>query len=437
MHENQEQITPLAITNWRDIRQKFGIKQKNRRGHMYIIGKTGTGKSSLLGNMAISDIANGYGLALIDPHGDLAETLLQYIPENRIDDVIYFNPGDLEYPIAFNPLENTHADFHHLVVSGLISTFKKIWADFWGPRLEHILRHCLFTLVEYPGSTLLDITRLLTDKDFRQKVVLSIKHPHVKSFWIHEFESYSAWLRSESISPILNKMGQFLTNLPLRNIIGQSKNTFRFRKAMDEGKIIIVNLSKGKLGEDNCTLLGSMIVTQIYLAAFSRSNIAEDQRRPFYMYVDEFHNFITHTFADMLSESRKYGLNLVLAHQYINQLTDQIRNAVFGNAGTMISFRVGSDDAMHLEREFSPFNSLDLVSLSNYSFYIKLMINGITSEPFSAVTLPLPITMISELEYVREESRRKYCTPRKMVELTTLYRLKPLTHPRRFQGKLF
>lgn len=313
-------ITPLAITDYRDIRKSFGIKEKNRRGHMYIIGKTGTGKSTLLKNMAMSDIRSGKGLALIDPHGDLAEELLHLIPAKRVKDVIYFNPGDLEHPIAFNPLEKVHPDYYHLVVSGIISVFKKIWSEFWGPRLEHILRHSIFTLLEYQKATLLDIPKLLTQKEFRTTVLKSVNNDQVRAFWFYEFEKYSAWLRSEAISPILNKIGQFLTTLPLRNIVGQKENTFNLRAVMDKGKILIVNLAKGKIGEENCSLLGAMIVTKIQLAALSRADLSEKKRRPFYLYVDEIHNFLTLSFADILSEARKYGLNLTLAHQYIEQL---------------------------------------------------------------------------------------------------------------------
>lgn len=436
-HENEDKITPLAITNWRDIRRKFGIKEKNRRGHMYVIGKTGTGKSSLLGNMAVSDIKGGNGITLIDPHGDLAESLLQHIPIERIKDVIYFNPGDLEYPIAFNPLEKVHPDFHHLIVSGLISVFRKIWAEFWGPRLEHILRHTLFTLLEYPESTLLDVTRLLTEKDFRMRVINSITHPHVKAFWLNEFEKYSAWLRSEAVSPILNKMGQFLTSLPLRNIIGQPVNRFHISEVMDEGKILIVNLAKGRFGEDNTALLGSMLVTEIYLSALRRARIPEPERRAFYLYVDEFYTFITLSFADILSEARKYGLNLVLAHQYINQLHEKIRDAIFGNVGTIITFRVGADDAEFLAKEFKPtFCESDFIHLPNYHIYLKLMVNGVTSLPFSATTLPFPANPESNKKEIIEHSRIRYCRKRKNVEDEILKKIIPQFQSSITQGKL-
>ena len=426
--QHKEQVTPIAVTNWRDIRKLFGIKEKNRRGHMYVVGKTGTGKSSLLGNMIISDLAYGNGLALIDPHGDLAETVLRFIPERRVKDVIYLNPGDLEYPVAFNPLRKVRPEHRHLVVSGLISVFKKIWRDFWGPRLEHLLRFALFTLLDYPESTLLDVTRLFTDNSFRAKVLAYVTQEAVRAFWQTEFEKYSPWLRSEAIAPILNKMGHFLTNNPLRNVVGQKDNTFSLRKVMDEGKILIANLSKGAIGEDNCALLGAMLVTQIQLAALSRANIKEHERRPFYLYVDEVHNFLTQSFADVLSESRKYGMNLVLAHQFTSQLQEETRNAIFGNVGTMISFRVGADDAKYLAREFAPtFDEIDFINLPNYHVYLKLMIDGVTSQPFSAVTLPLPERGISKSEEIIDESRRRYGRLRKEVEQNILARYKTET----------
>jgi type IV secretory pathway TraG/TraD family ATPase VirD4 len=416
-HNDKNPITPFAVTNYRDIRKRFGIKDENRRGHMYIIGKTGTGKTTLIENMAISDIKTGNGLALIDPHGDLAEDLFNHIPKKRIKDVIYFNPGDLEYPIAFNPLERVPYDYHHLIVSNIISVFKKIWSEFWGPRLEHILRHSLFTLLEYPGSTLLDIPKLLTNKEFRKEVLEHITHQQVKDFWHYEFEKYSVWLKSEAISPILNKMGQFLTSLPLRNIVGQKENTINLRNIMDEGKILVVNLAKGKIGEENCSLLGAMIITKIQLAAMTRTDIPETKRRPFYLYVDEIHNFITLSFADILSEARKYGLNLILAHQYIEQLDEKIRAAIFGNVGTLISFRVGAEDAKYLAREFSPvFDESDLINLPNHHIYLKLMIDGQTSQPFSAVTLPLVERNKSYKMRVIELSRKRYANPRHAVE---------------------
>jgi len=409
-------ITPFAITNYRDIKRRFGIKEKNRRGHMYLIGQTGTGKSTLMENMAISDIKDGNGLAVIDPHGDLAEDLLDHIPRNRISDVIYFNPADLEYPIAFNPLDQVHPDYHFLVVSGLISVFKKIWSEFWGPRLEHILRHSLLTLLAQPSSTLLDLPRLLTDKDYRGRLVGGIKKPEVKAFWYFEFEKYSAWLRSEAISPILNKIGQFVTSDPLRNVVGQRENSFSMKEVMDEGKILIINLAKGQIGEDNSSLFGAMIATKIYLTALSRVGVRPEKRNPFYLYLDEFQNFLTLSVADMLSESRKYGLNLILAHQYLEQLDEKIRAAVLGNVGTIVSFRVGVEDAGLLKNEFFPvFNKLDLINLPNYSVYLKMLIDGVTSRPFSATTLPPVSPEETWREEIIEASRRRYSKNREEV----------------------
>lgn len=414
---DKNRITYFAVSNYRNSNKLFGIKEKDRDGHIYIIGKTGTGKSTLIENMVISDIKAGNGLALIDPHGDLAENILDHIPEERIHDVIYFNPADMEYPIAFNPLETIHPDYHHLVASGLISVFKKIWTDFWGPRLEHILRHSILTLLEYPGSTLLDIPRLLTNYAFRSKILKKVSHPQVRDFWFYEFDKYSAWMRSSAIAPILNKIGQFLASAPLRNIVGQKENTFKFRTVMDEGKILIVNLAKGKIGEDNCALLGAMIVTRIQLAAMSRANLPEYQRNYFYLYVDEVHNFLTESFADILSESRKYGLCLIMAHQYIVQLEKEIREAIFGNVGTIIAFRVGAKDGKYMSREFNAvFSEGDLIILPNHQIYLKLLIDGFASKAFSAATLLPPEKEPSFRGEIIEASRKRYGRPRKKVE---------------------
>ncbi len=384
---------------------------------MYIIGKTGTGKTTLLQNMIVSDIKEGNGLAVIDPSGDLAEELLNYIPKRRIKDVIYFKPGDLMYPIGFNPLEKVDSDQRHLVASGLISVFKKTWYEFWGPRLEHILRNAILALLEYPQSTLLDLPALLVDRDMRQKVVAKVSNPQVRNFWFNEFEKYSAWLKSEATSPILNKVGQYLSTPVIRNILGQPESAFSFREVMDKKRILIVNLSKGQVGEDNCSLLGTMIVTQFHLAALNRSEVPEKKRQPFYLYVDEIHSFATLSFADILSEARKYGLKLIITHQYIEQLDDKIRAAIFGNVGTLISFRIGQEDARALAREFSPiFEETDLVNLPNYNIYLKLMIDGLTSKAFSAVTLPPPQRNRSYKLRIIENSKIKYAKLRSEVE---------------------
>jgi type IV secretory pathway TraG/TraD family ATPase VirD4 len=410
-------ITPFGVTNYRDIRQRFGIKQKNRRGHLYLVGKTGTGKSTLMLNMAAHDVASGYGLALIDPHGDLAEALLDVIPQSRIKDVVYFNPADREFPVAFNPLAYAGEEHRDLVASGIISVLKKVWPEFWGPRLEHILRHALLTLLERPGSTLLDLPRLLTDEAFREAALRSVTHPQVRDFWFAEFAKYSVWMRSEAISPILNKIGQFLTSVPLRNIVGQHSSSLKFRSIMDEGKIFVANLSKGKIGEDNCSLLGAMLVTTIHLAALSRADVSESRRRPFYVWVDEFHSFITLAFADVLAESRKYGLNLALASQSLTQIDERMRSAILGNVGTLVSFRVGVEDAEILAKEFAPvFGLADLVNLPNHHIYLKLLIDGAPSQPFSAFTLPPCTKTATHRHEIIESSRRRFARPRTEVE---------------------
>ena len=407
MHEHH-QITPIGRVNFRNDDRVFGIKDDDRFGHIYAIGKTGTGKSTLLLNMAISDIERGNGLCVIDPHGDLADKILDYIPEDRIDDVIYFNPSDIEHPIAFNPLLHVHPEFHHIVASGLISTFKKIWADSWGPRLEHILRHTLLTLLAYQRGTLLDIQPILTDPSYRKLFLNHITAPNLLAFWYNEFEKYSPGLRAEAIAPILNKVGMFSASEPLRKIVGQTTRSFHIDKAMDEGKIIIANLAKGKLGEDVSALLGSMLVTSIQLGALSRASQAEHTRKPFYLYVDECHSFISLSFADILSEARKYRLSLFLTHQYIDQLKEEIRSAIFGNVGTLISFRIGATDSVFLEKEFDPpFNTFDLVNLPRYSMYLKLMIDGATSQPFSGETLALKTVKESFKDRVIECSRER------------------------------
>jgi len=381
-------ITPIGITNFRNSNQKFGIKDNDRLGHIYCIGKTGVGKSTLLKNMALSDIERGNGVGIIDPHGDIAEDILKAIPTGRIKDVVYFDPSDLNHPIAFNPLHGIHPNYHHLVASGLVSTFRKVWSESWGPRLEYILRFTLLTLLWYPDATLLDIQPLLTDIRFRNDVLVYVRDEHVISFWRNEFEKYSPTLRNDAITPILNKTGLFISSLPLRNIVGQKTSSFRMQRILDEGKILIVNLSKGKIGEDACALLGSMLVTSIQLAAMHRATQEEHKRRPFYLYIDEMHSFITLAFADILAEARKYKLSLFIAHQYIHQLQEPVRKAIFGNVGTIISFRVGAEDAEYLAREFHPtFTEDDLINLPRYSMYLKLMIDGATSQPFSAIAL--------------------------------------------------
>jgi len=417
MNEHEQQFcTPLGVTNYREP-IPFYIKDQDRLFHIYAIGKTGAGKSTLLENMAVSDIEKGKGLCIIDPHGDIAEHILNYIPEHRVQDVIYFNPADIAHSVGFNPLRNIHPDNHHLVASGLISTFKKIWADSWGPRMEYILRFAILTLLEYRHSTILDIQPLLTDSYFRTGILMRVKNPHLLAFWQSEFEKYPPALKAEAVAPILNKLGLFRASIPLRNILGQKRSSFTFQEVMDSGKIFIANLSKGKLGEDASALFGSILVTNIQLSALYRARQKEEERRPFYLYVDEMHSFVTGSFADILAEARKYKLGLFLAHQYIEQLTDPIRAAIFGNVGTTIAFRVGATDAEYLEKEFYPiFNKIDFINLPRYSMYLKLMIDGATSQPFSADTFPLKKYTHSFKNEIIAFSKETYSKPRKDIE---------------------
>ncbi len=383
-----QQFTPIGVTNYRNTNQKFGIKDADRLRHIYCIGKTGVGKSTLLKGMAFSDITRGHGCCIIDPHGDIAEEITSKIPENRRKDIIYLNPSEPENAIHFNPLHAVHPSHHHLVASGIVSTFHKVWNDSWGPRLEYILRNAILTLLWYPQATLLSIQPLLTDIRFRNDILNYVKDDHLLAFWHNEFEKYSPSFRNEVIASILNKSGIFISSIPLRRVVGEQTTSFRMQKILNEGKILIVNLSKGKIGEEACTILGSMIISAIHLAAMYRATQAEHTRRPFYLYIDEMHSFITLSFADILSEARKYGLGIFLTHQYISQLDERIQKAIFGNVGTMISFRIGAEDANVIAKEFFPtFDEQDLVNLPVYTMYLKLMIDGTASQPFSATSV--------------------------------------------------
>ena len=418
-----KEITYLGITTYRDKNNLFGIKRKDRRQHVYLLGKSGTGKSVLMFNMIIQNIQNGEGVCLVDPHGENVEAILSAIPKNRMKDVIYFNPADTDYHIGFNVLELIDPQYKHLVASGLMGIFTKIWANAWSARMEYILNNCILALLDTPGTTLLGIPRMLVDKDYRQKIISNLKDPVIKAFWVHEYEAWQDKFRNEAIAPIQNKVGQFLSTSIIRNVVGQSKSTINIFDMMNEGKIFLVNVSKGRIGEDNAALLGGMIITKIQLAAMERVRIPEESRKDFYLYVDEFQNFVTDAFAGILSEARKYRLNLTVAHQYTAQLvvdkSSAVRDAVFGNVGTMVVFRVGSDDAEFLESEFDPeFTPQDIVNLPNYKVYMKLMIDGVTSRPFSAKTLP-PMVKSGD-KHVEEEviktSRALYCRPKAVVE---------------------
>lgn len=408
----------FAKTNFRNQERVFGIKTDDRRRHMYVIGKSGTGKTTLLTNMVIADIKAGHGICLVDPHGEAAEEILHFVPEDRVDDVVYVNPADIDYPIAFNPLEKVSFELRHLTASGLMSVFKKIWPDVWSARMEYILNNTLLALLEYPNSTILGVMKMFSDKEYRRTIVENLQDPVVRSFWMDEFAKYTQRLETEAVAAIQNKVGQFVANPLIRNIMGQPSSSFDMRKVMDEGKILIVNLSKGKIGEDNSALLGAMIVTKLQLAAMSRVDTPMEDRRDFYLYVDEFQNFATESFATILSEARKYRLSLILAHQYIDQLEEEVRSAIFGNVGTMVIFRVGARDAEFLEQEFEPdFTVNDFVNLSNIHIYVKLMIDGMSSKPFSARTLPPPpLPSVSLLSDIITSSREKYSLPRAKVE---------------------
>ncbi|MFA6446497.1 MAG: DUF87 domain-containing protein, partial [Candidatus Paceibacterota bacterium] len=416
-----DKVTYFAETDARNKRVKFGIKAKDRTRHVYVIGKTGMGKSTLLENMAAQDILNGEGMAFIDPHGKTADLLLSYVPKERMKDVLYFAPFDLDNPISFNLLEDVGIDKRHLVVSGLMSTFKKIWQDAWSARMEYILTNTLLALLEYPGATLLGVNRMYADKEFRKRVVENVKDASVKAFWVEEFAKYTDKFAAEATPAIQNKIGQFTSNPLIRNIIGQPKSSFDIRKMMDEKKILIINLSKGRVGETNAALLGSMFVTKIYLAAMSRADVSDRELHKlpnFYLFVDEFQSFANESFADILSEARKYKLNLTITHQYVEQMPEEVRSAVFGNVGTMITFRVGAIDAELLEKEFAPqFTAEDLVNLGFAQIYLKLMIDGVSSRPFSASTLPpLKLPDVTYHSDIIEMSRSQFGRPRATVE---------------------
>lgn len=417
-------IVYFAKTHYRNNEKVFGIQRKDRRQHMYVLGKSGMGKSTLLSNMLLQDIKNGDGVCVVDPHGEMVEDLLGVIPKERLNDVVYFNPSDIEYHVGFNVLEVYDDRYKHLVASGIMGIFTKIWANVWSSRMEYILNNCILALIDTPGSTLLGIPRLLVDKDYRQKIVNNIKDPVVRTFWIHEYETWEDRYRKEAIAPIQNKVGQFLSSSITRNILGQTKSTINIPEIMDKQKIFLVNLSKGRVGEDNSALLGAMIITKLQLAAMERVKIEEHKRKDFYLYVDEFQNFVTDSFATILSEARKYRLNLTIAHQYVAQLeTDSntvVRDAVFGNVGTMIIGRVGAADAAFLETEFMPeFTPDDFVSLPNHHVYLKMLVNGMTTRPFSAKTLPSIVKMEKNRrveEYITKRSRELYHRPRGVVE---------------------
>lgn len=381
-------LTVFARTKWRDHRMAFGIRPHDRRAHMYVVGRTGTGKSTLLASLIRADLGSGEGLALLDPHGDLVEAVRAGVPASRVADLTYFDVADDAAPLAWNPLERVPPVRRSAAASGMLEVFKKLWPDSWGPRLEHILRNALLCLFELPQATLADVLRLVTDERYRKAAGAYISNPQVRDFWLREYERYGWRFRVEAIAPLQNKVGAFLADTRLRRILIAPKSSFDLRSVMDEGKILLVNLSKGKIGEDAASLLGALLVAQIGTTGLGRAEVAEESRRDFYLYLDEFQTFATLHMAEMLSELRKYRVNLILAHQYLAQLEPEVLSAILGNVGTIVCFRIGVQDAAILEREFSPeFEALDLTRMPNHEFVIKLMVDGAASTPFTGETL--------------------------------------------------
>ena len=407
--EQKGDINFFARTIFRHKEHVFGIKSNDRRRHVWAIGKTGTGKSTLIANMVIDDLKKDRGMAIIDPHGDLCDTIMDYIPARRINDVVYFNPADKEYSVNLNPLEVENQEERELIVSGIVAIFNKLYGHSWGPRLEYILRNTLLSLAEIPGTTLADVVRILTEKKYRLKVVERLTDQVMKNYWTDEFEKMPDRLKQESISPILNKVGQFVASPLIRSVIGAQRSSINLDEIMNDKKILIVNLSQGRLGEDNAALLGAMLITKLQLAAMRRVDIPEEQRNDFYMYVDEFQNFATTSFIKILSEARKYRLNLMMANQYMAQIPLEITKAILGNAGTMMCFTIGADDAAVVKREYSEvFSENDLVGLQNYQIAVRLMVDAHSTRPFLATTLPLPISKNQNRDKVIRVSRERY-----------------------------
>ena len=414
---HEEEISLFGVTNFRGDNTVFGIFRADRSRHMYILGQTGTGKSGALELLTISDIYYNQGFAVIDPHGDYAQHVLSFIPKNRIDDVVYFNPADTAHPIGFNPLEISDPSLKGHISSEVVGVLKRLFAESWGPRLEYILRYTLLALLDFPNSTMLDITRMLTDRHFRADVIKYIDDPVVRNFWTVEFASWNDKFASEAVAPVLNKVGAFTANPMIRNIVGQPKSTFDIRKIMDEGKILVVNLSRGLMGEDNAGILGALVVTKIQLASMGRAEIPEDRRRSFYLYVDEFQNFATDSFATILSEARKYALNLTVANQYISQMSEEVRGAVFGNVGTIMSFRVSPDDAPFLQKYFEPeFEAANLIQQHSRFFVISMMIDDEKAPAFSAKTLNLPSPPQDNSAQIIAQTRERYGRDKHEVE---------------------
>ena len=438
--EDERLITILWNTDYRGDKVTFWIKQEDKFRHMYIVGKTWTGKSTFISNMIISDMKAGNGLCVLDPHGELVDDILDTIPSHRINDVILFDISDTEYPIGFNLLQADNEDEKNRIASGVVSTFQKLFDNSWGPRLEYILRNVVLTIIDYPNATLMHILRILTDKNFREEVISYVKDEVILKFWNNEFNKWQDKQREEAIWPITNKVWQFLSSRLVRNVFGQPRSRLSMRKAMDEGKIVLVNLSKGKIGEDNANMIGSLLVTKIQIDAMARADTAAHLRRPFYLYIDEFQNFATRSFATILSEARKYKLSLIVANQYTSQLDEEIKNAIFGNVGSIVSFTLGYDDATLMTSQFKELVGVnDLISLPKYTAYARMMIDGISSDPFSMKTLPpCPSEWGEEyIEKIRKQSRQRYAMERsKLEDLLNARNKKIFSTPENIQEKL-
>lgn len=406
------EISSFGLTNFRGQQVPFGIKRNDRRRHLYIVGKSGSGKSKLLELLIRNDILTGQGVGVLDPHGDLVDNILTFIPKERVADVVIFDPSDLNYPASFNPLEQVPEHLKMRVTIGFIEIFKKLFGTNWSPRLEHVLRHTTLALLDSPGTTVLSILKMLSDKTYRQAIVRNIQDNVVKNFWVNEFAGWSEKFDNEAITPLLNKVGQFVATNMIRNIVGQPTNLFRFREFMDNRKIVLMKISKGILGEENASLLGAIAITKIYQAAMSRADIPEDKRVGFYFYVDEFHNFATNTFGEILSEARKYHLNLTIANQFLGQLDDAMRTTVFGNVGSMVSFRLGGEDGAMMAAEFTPrFSPRDIINLGVREFCMKMSIDGEIKEAFSGQTLDMILPKKHFAKGCIDYSRSHYARP--------------------------
>jgi len=427
--EEKKETTFFAKTPYKNKETIFGVKKKDRRRHVWVVGKTGTGKSTMIANMAINDVFQNRGIGIIDPHGELVETVMQYIPKERIKDVVYFNPADRDFPIVINPLEVENREEAELVVSGIMSVFTKVWANVWSARMEYILRNALLTLSQVEDTTLSDVLKLLTDNGYRNRCLQKINDDNLKHFWIEEYNKMPDRLQKEAISPIQNKVGQFVTSPMIRRIIGHPKSTVKLDEIMDGQKILLANLSQGRIGEDNSALLGAVLITKLQQAAMRRVNIHEDERKDFYLYVDEFQNFATTSFIKILSEARKYRLNLMLANQYMAQIPDDVQKAILGNVGSLVSFAIGAEDADAIHKEFAEvFSQNDLVNLSNFQIAIKQMIDGHASRPFIAYTLPLPPNPEKNIEEIITRSREQWTKKHEEPEVvTTFQKTNPLT----------